>query len=161
MENSTENEALKGEKRNNMEKYHILTKEEIVEKLKSMDVRDGKELPIRWFSFITMNSEYDPNGFSQEIEESENKIDLMEEMMKEISKPEFDFVWNNTLSGIKKNSHKWLKNHTKMCKLKLHPFAMLLSCVQFSDGSRNYASEENIKRIVEFSEKNGGIVSIG
>ena len=142
-----------------MEKYHILTKEEIIEKLKSMEVGEGKELPIKTMSFITLNPDYDPDNFSQEIEDSEERIDLWDEVKKEISKPEFDWVWNNTLSNIRKNSKKWYDNHSKMCELKQHPMVMYMCCVEHSDGTRNYYSEKNLQRILKFAEKYGGIIN--
>ena len=88
-----------------MEKYHILTKEEIINKLKAMEVGEGKEMPVKIFHFLTPNPYYDPNTFSQEIEDSEEPVNIIEEIKKETSKPEFDCVWNNTISNINKYGH--------------------------------------------------------
>lgn len=141
-----------------MEKYHKLTKEEIIEKLKSMEVGKDNLLPIKYISFAVINKDYDPDSFSQEIEDSEEPIDLWGEVMKETSKPEFDWVWNNTISSIKTNSKEWLANHTKICKLKQYPLKMAMSSYEHSDGRRDYYSEHNVQLILDFIEENGDIV---
>lgn len=143
-----------------MEKYHILTKEEIIDKLKSMEVGEGKELPIKGMCFITPNPDYDPENFSQEIEDSEEVVNIWDEIKKETSKPEFDWVWNNTISSIKKNSVEWYKNHSKICEVKSHYLGLYLSSVFHPDGTRNYYSEENLKRVMEFSDKWSGIINM-
>lgn len=143
-----------------MGKYHLLTKEEIIDRLKTMEVGEGKELPIKRMVFITVNTDYDPDNFSQEIEDSEETVDWLSEMKKETSKLEFDWVWNNTLGNIKRNSDKWLDNHSKICPAKLH-FNLYLSSVTHSNGTRNYYSEENLRQILEFADKNGGIINFG
>ena len=142
-----------------MEKYHILTKEEIINKLKAMEVGEGKEMPVKFFNFLTPNPYYDPNTFSQEIEDSEEPVNILEEIKKETSKPEFDYVWNNTISNIKTNSDKWQKNHTKICEVKLHADKIYMQCATHEDGTRNYYSEENLQRILELASKCGGIIN--
>lgn len=143
-----------------MEEYNVLTKDEIIDRLKSMEVGVGKELPWKILSFIIFNPDYDPESFSQEIEDSEEAIDYLDEIMKEMNKPEFDFVWNNTLSSVKKNSEKWFLNHSKICKVILDPYAMVLQCAaEHKDGTRNYYSEFNVNRLMEYSEKKGGILN--
>lgn len=142
-----------------MEKYHILTKEEIINKLKAMEVGEGKEMPVKIFHFLTPNPYYNPNTFSQEIEDSEEPVNIIEEIKKETSKPEFDCVWNNTISKIKTNSDKWQKNHTKICEVKLQADKIYMQCATHEDGTRNYYSEENLQRILELASKWGGIIN--
>lgn len=142
-----------------MEKYHILTKEEIINKLKAMEVGEGKEMTVKIFHFLTPNPYYDPNTFSQEIEDSEEPVNIIEEIKKETSKPEFDFVWNNTISNIKTNSDKWQKNHTKICEVKLQADKIYMPCATHEDGTRNYYSEENLQRILELASKWRGIIN--
>lgn len=141
-----------------MEKYHLLTKKEIIGKLKSMQVGEGMELPIKVMSFITPNAEYDPDSFSQEIEDSEDEVSLIKEVLTESRKPGFDWIWNNTIGDIKKNSPEWYANHNKKCELNLHMNAICLSSVHHKDGSIDYYSEDNLGRILQFAENNGGIV---
>ena len=136
----------------------MLTKKEIIKKLKSMEVGEGKELPIKSCSFLIINNEYDPSNFSQAIEDGEKEVDLMGEIIKEMNKPEFDWVWNNTIGNIKTNSDKWYANHTKKCKIKLEPNRLFLTCKEYSGGTRNYYSEENLKRILDYAEEVGGII---
>ena len=81
-----------------------LTIEEIGEKLKNMIVAEGKYLPIIAVSFLVKNPNYNPTNFSQEIEDSEEEIDVLNEISIEMKKPGFDIIWNNTLYNIKTNS---------------------------------------------------------
>lgn len=94
-----------------------LTIEEIGEKLKNMIVDEGKYLPMTFVSFLVKNPNYDPNKFSQEIEDSEKEIDVLNEMLVEMKKPGFDIIWNNTLHNVKTNSKRWRENHSKNVKL--------------------------------------------
>lgn len=75
-----------------MENLHLLTRDEIADKLKAMEVGEGKELPMKGLSFIVENRKYDPDSFSQEIEDSEERIDELELINREIHQPGFDFV---------------------------------------------------------------------
>lgn len=93
-----------------------LTIEEIGEKLKNMTVGEGKYLPMIFVSFLVKNPNYDPTNFSQEIEDSEKEIDVLNEMLVEMKKPGFDIIWNNTLNNIKTNSKRWSENHSKNAK---------------------------------------------
>ena len=91
---------------------HILTENEIIEKLYSMEVITGKDYPMRLLSFIVPNKNYDTESFSQEIEDSEN-----------------DYTYEDTINIIKgaelffskkvdrRNSQEWLDNHSKICKV--------------------------------------------
>lgn len=102
-----------------------LTHEEIRERLRNMVVGENGVLPLKAFSFIVKNPNYDPDTFSQEIEDSEVKINVLDEIKKEIHRPVFDFIWHNTLSDIPHNSEEWEKNHSKICKAKFLPCAFL------------------------------------
>lgn len=136
-----------------MEEYHVLTKNEIIDKLKSMEVGEGKEYPWKTISFVYLNPNYDPDTFSQEIEDTEEEIDLMEEFKK---------WYNAQVSKMKKNSDKWYANHTKICKIQLAPMQILLQCAaQHRDGTRNYYSENNVKQIMEWGDKHGKILNFG
>ena len=73
-------------------KLHFLTREEITEKLKSMKVGENNILPIKTFSFIVENRDYNPETFSQKIEDTEERIDEWKEIYEEIQKPGFDFI---------------------------------------------------------------------
>ncbi len=130
-------------------KFHVLTKDEIIEQLKNMNVDGEKILPFHWFSFIVINPEYEPESFSQEIEDSEEEIKSWDLMIEEMNKPDFDFVWHNTLSNIPRNSEKWLKNHSKICAVKFSPVRFMEQCVNWADGTRNYYSERILNKILE------------
>lgn len=138
----------------------MLTKEDIAFKLQAMEVGEGKESPFKSLNVVTVNPDYDPSSFSQEIEDSEEEVDLMAEIQKETAKPGFDWVWNNTLGSIKRNSEAWCANHSKKCKAKLHPLALMLTSVEHADGKRDYFSPENVERVVRFGETNGEILEI-
>jgi hypothetical protein len=141
-----------------MENIKTLSQTEIIEKLKSMEVGEGKELPHKLLNIITVNKDYDMENFSQEIEDSEEEVDILKEVIKEIQKPDFNWIWHNTI-GNKKNSDKWYANHTKKCKTKFHPMAItLLSNSTDSQTGRNYYTKENVEKILEFAKQNGEIV---
>lgn len=143
-----------------MEEYNVLTKDEIIDKLKSMEVGEGK-CPWKTISFVYLNPNYDPNTFSQEIEDTEEEINLMEEFKKWYNAPGFDWVWCHPYE-MKRNSDKWYANHTKICKINFAPMQILLQCAaQHRDGTRNYYSENNVKRIMEWGEKHGKILNFG
>ena len=134
------------------EQIKILTKDEIVEKLKNMNVDNKKIFPIHTFSFIVINPDYNPEKFSQEIEDSEEEIDTYGLMLEEIKKPGFDLVWHDTTCNVPRNSEKWLKNHSKICKAKFMPFKFWESCINYCDGTRNYYSEEILNKILEIGD---------
>lgn len=140
------------------EKELLLTEEEIINKLKMLRVDTGENPPIKRLFMVVPNPDYDPDNFSQEIEDSEKGIDWIEEMTKRTSDPNFDFVWNNTLGEIPKNSEKWQKNHNKILKVIYVP--LLVACCNHSDGTRDYYSENILKTIKEYSDKYGGIYDI-
>lgn len=124
-----------------------LTIEEIGEKLKNMTVGEGKYLPMIFVSFLVKNPNYDPTNFSQEIEDSEKEIDVLNEMLVEMKKPGFDIIWNNTLNNIKTNSKRWSENHSKKCQVHLLANWMLLQSEMHENGERDFYSEDNINKI--------------
>lgn len=124
-----------------------LTIEEIGEKLKNMTVGEGKYLPFCFVSFLVKEPNYDPANFSQEIEDSEEEVDVLNEMIAESKKPGFDIIWNNTFNNIKHNSKRWRENHAKKCQIKLLANWMLLQSEIHKTGERDYYSEDNINKI--------------
>ena len=124
-----------------------LTIEEIGEKLKNMTVGEGKYLPFCLVSFLVKNPNYDTTNFSQEIEDSEEEIDVLNEMLAEMKKPGFDIIWRNTLYNVKTNSKRWRENHSKKCQVKLLLNWTILQSEIHKTGERDFYSEDNINRI--------------
>ncbi len=115
----------------------VLTREQIVEKLKNMVVDFDKILPHKFFSVITPNPYYDPENYDPKLDE---KVDY-------ISPEESDT-----------NNDKWWKNHTKICESKLWPNIFAAPCINWTDGTRNYYSEEYVDKIINFCEEYGGVI---
>lgn len=136
---------------------NALTIEEIGEKLKNMIVGEGKYLPMIFVSFLVKNPNYDPTNFSQEIENSEEEVDVLNEMLIEMKNPEFDIIWNNTLHNVKTNSRRWCENHSKKYQIILLANWMLLQSKTHEKGVRNFYSEENINKIKTVIEEYGEI----
>lgn len=134
-----------------------LTIEEIGEKLKNMTVGEGKYLPFCLVSFLVKNLTYDPTNFSQEIEDSEEEIDVLNEMLAEMKKPGFDIIWNNTLHNVKTNSKRWRENHAKKCQVKLLFNWIILESETHKTGVRDYYSEDNINKIKTVLKEYGEI----
>ena len=124
-----------------------LTIEEIGEKLRNMTVGEGKYLPISYVSFLVKNPNYDPTNFSQEIEDSEEEVDVLNEMLSEMKKPGFDIIWNNTLHNVKTNSKRWRENHSKKCQVNLLSNWLILQSEIHKTGERNFYNEDNINKI--------------
>jgi hypothetical protein len=124
-----------------------LTIEEIGDKLKNMTVGEGKYLPISYVSFLVKNPNYDPTNFSQEIENSEEEVDVLNEMLAEMKKPGFDIIWNNTLHNVKTNSKRWRENHSKKCQVNLLSNWLILQSEIHKTGERNFYNEDNINKI--------------
>lgn len=124
-----------------------LTIEEIGEKLRNMTVGEGKYLPISYVSFLVKNPNYDPTNFSQEIEDSEEEVDMLNEMLAEMKKPGFDIIWNNTLHNVKTNSKRWRENHSKKCQVNLLLNWLILQSEIHKTGERNFYNEDNINKI--------------
>ena len=134
---------------------HILTENEIIEKLYSMEVITGKDYPMRLLSFIVPNKNYDTESFSQEIEDSEN-----------------DYTYEDTINIIKgaelffskkvdrRNSQEWLDNHSKICKVTIIPMALLIQAERHENGRRDFCTEENVHKIMNLAEQYGGIVKM-
>lgn len=141
----------------------LLTKDEIVDRLKQMKVgekyNDVLILPMKWFSFLVPNDKYDPDNFSQEIEDSEENLEAWSKIWEEINKPDFDFVWNNTLGRLPRNSERWKNNHGKICPVKQLGLEFISKCVVHDDGTRDYYSDEIINKIMNINEKYGGIIN--
>ena len=111
-----------------------LSREQIADILREMKVVEGgNEQPVKFFSFIILNPDYDPENFSQEIEDSEKDVVLPQ-----------------------RHSEKWNKNHTKKCKAKLMPMQFTAQCVHHKDGTRDYCSNEIINNILSV----GNVISI-
>lgn len=130
-----------------------LTIEEIGEKLKNMIVGEGKYLPIIFASFLVKNPNYDPTNFSLEIEDSEEEIDVLNEISEEMKKPSFDIIWNNTLHNVKTNSKRWCENHSKKCQVLLLSNWVILQSETHKNGMRDFYSEDNINKIKSVLEK--------
>lgn len=130
-------------------KFSPLTMNEIKDRLIKMEVGVNGELPVKFFGFIVKNPEYDPENFSQEIEDSEIEVDIFSEIDKKIKESNFNFVWNNTLGNILHNTEQWKKNHTKKCQAKMLVNKFAAQCIEHSDGTRNYYSNEVIDKIQE------------
>ena len=137
-----------------------ITIEEIGEKLKNMTVGEGKYLPICSVCFLVKNPNYDPANFSQEIEDSEEEIDVLNEMLVEMKKPGFDIIWNNTLCNIKHNSKRWSENHSKKCQIKLIVNGVFLQSKTHENGARDFYSEDNINKIKTVLEEYNEIYDI-
>lgn len=132
-----------------IEKYKPLSKEEIIVRLKEMTPE--KVGPIKLLCFIVLNDNFDPYGFSQEIEDTEEFIDTWSLAMEEIKKPEFDFVWNNTIGELPRNSEKWLDNHDKIRHVKFKTIPV--QCITHEDGTRDYNSDENVDKVLKIQEQ--------
>ena len=124
-----------------------LTIEEIGEKLKNMIVGEGRYLPMTFVSFLVKNPNYDPINFSQEIEDSEKEVDVLNEMLTEMKKPGFDIIWNNTLHNVKTNSKRWRENHSKKCQVHLLANWLILQSEMHETGERDFYCEDNINKI--------------
>lgn len=134
-----------------------LTIKDIGEKLKNMTVGEGKYLPLCFVSFLVKEPNYDPTNFSQEIEDSEEAIDVLNEMLVESKKPGFDIIWNNTFHNIKANSKRWRENHSKKCQVRLLANWLILQSEMHENGVRDYYSEDNIRKIKVVLDEYGEI----
>ena len=61
-----------------MDEIKTLTRDDVIERLKSMKVGENDIQPVHTFSFLVLNPDYDPESFSQEIEDSEREVTLTE-----------------------------------------------------------------------------------
>ena len=129
-----------------------LTHEEIREKLRNMVVDFKKYLPCRYIGLVVKNPQYNPDDFSQEIEDSEEYIS-------------WDEQFDSFVKGEgRKNSEKWWENHIKNCQGKFLPFAVLAASgtYKLDDGSliRNYNNEPTMNKILELEKEYGEIYDI-
>ena len=134
---------------------HILTKEEIVQQLYSMEVIDGKDYPIKILNFLVPNKNYDPDNFSQEIENSEEDFTYIDSIR--ILKSAIDGGIFGCKIVNRRNSKQWLDNHSKICKISFMPMAVYINAQRHENGRRDFCTEENINNIIKFSEQYGGI----
>lgn len=131
-----------------MEQIKFLTREQIGEKLKKMEVDDDKIWPHHYFGVITPNPDYDP----------ENYDPTLDEMGDYMAQEESDGQLFRVVGDASDKSNEWWKNHTKICKLKMWPAIFLAACINWTDGTRNFYSEEYIDKIIDFSKEYGGVV---
>ena len=124
-----------------------LTREQIVEKLKNMTV-GGDILPIKFFHVITPNPDYDPENYDPKLD---GKVDY-------ISPEEPDRQIRIVHYVSDTNNERWQKNHTKICMLKLWPNIFAAECINWTDGTRNYYSEEYVDKIIDFCKEYGGVI---
>ncbi len=133
---------------------HILTKEEIAQQLYSMEV----DYPVRTLNFVVPSKNYDPDNFSQEIENSEENFTYNDSIR----------ILESAIAGgifgckivNRRNSKKWLDNHSKICKVSFIPMAVYITAKRHENGRLDFCTEENINDIIKFSEQYGGIVEM-
>ena len=142
-----------------MNKYKILAKEDIINKLKSMKVDNINYYYYKPFYFIVLNPDYDSENFFEEIEESEVSYEQL--MYDEISKrknlgPIKNDIFDTLLNIINRNSERWLENHKKQYPL-LSMYHGLVPCINHENGDKDYYCEEYVDK---FMEKYKNIVKI-
>ena len=131
-----------------MEDVKLLTREQIVEKLKNMTV-SGDILPVKFFSVITPNPDYDPENYGPKLD---GKVDY-------ISPEKSDGLIKRIVHyASKQNANEWQKNHTKICELTLWRNIFAAKCINWEDGTRNYYSEEYVDKIIDFCKEYGGVI---
>lgn len=116
-------------------------------------------LPLCKFACLVKNPNYDPEDFSQEIENSEVEINWFKEMKKKMNEPDFDFIWNNTLSSIPKNSQRWIDNHSKKCEATI-VFTGFCQSIARQDGTHDYCHEPVINEFQKILDEYGEIYQI-
>ena len=159
-----------------IEEPKLMTIEEIKEALSNMRVDTGEYLPVKFFHVIVPNPEYDPEGFSQEIEDSEEEVNYIQELDAEAKREGFKtwvFHYKEIMANLpRKNSVKWLDNHTKRCICKLIPCAFAGQCIEHTittsvDGEvineekrRDYLTDRVMKSVEDVIALYGGIYKI-
>ena len=136
-----------------------LSIEQIKQYLKNHKVGQNGVYPFCRFVCLVKNPNYDPTNFSQDIEDSEVEIKWFDEMHKKMQEPDFDFVWNNTLGSIPKNSQRWCDNHTKKCEITI-TMTGFCQCIERQDGTRDYCNESTINEFKEILDEYGEIYDI-
>lgn len=126
-----------------------LTREQIVEKLKNMVVGDDI-LPIKFFNAITLNPDYDPENFDKELDGIADYS----------SPPEIHYDVFRCTHYVSEQAEatEWWKNHTKICPLKYWAGIFAAACINWTDGTRNYYSEEYVDKIIDFCKEYGGVI---
>lgn len=126
----------------------LLTREQIVEKLKNMTV-GGDILPVKFFAVITPNPDYDPENYDPKLD---GKVDY-------ISPEKSDGLIKRIVHyASDTNNERWRKNHTKICELTLWRNIFAATCISWEDGTRNYYSDEYVDKIIDFCEEYGGVI---
>lgn len=107
-----------------------MNRDEIANRLNGID-----DCPQRYFSFLVINPDYDPSGFSKEIEDSEEEAKI---------------------DDIFSNSKEWLENHSKICKLKYisNGIAAEGTACMLADGTigYNYCSDSLLDEIMKVGQ---------
>lgn len=150
-----------------------LSHDEIREILRGMRVDLKKILPLRYFTLLVKNPDYDPDNFSQEIEDSEVEIDVFSEVKKEAKKEGVSWLlnWNRLLKKINNNSQKWKDNHTKSKYITILPCEFLAACVEHTitidDGKnvvttsiRDFDTDKVMEEIKKIENKYGEIYGV-
>ncbi len=130
-----------------MDEIKTLTRDDVIERLKNMKVGENDIKPVHIFSFLVLNPDYDPESFSQEIEDSEREVTLTE--LAEFLKRD---DWWYTPCDFKCNSEKWRKNHSKICPIKFLPSEIwgVSVCYRIDDSVvRDYYDEALVDRIMK------------
>lgn len=135
-----------------------MTREEIIAKLKTMIVGEDGRLPISNLNYLLENKDYDPEHFSQEIEDSEEYDNVYARLCDWLKEGKDILLFDNKSY----NSEKWIENHTKNAKIKFVALSTLIKAeahpTEDGDYIRDYYSEENVDKILKYQEIYGRIL---
>lgn len=135
-----------------------MTREEIITKLKSMVVGEDGRLPISSLNYVLENKDYDPEHFSQEIEDSEEYDDVYKRLTDWVKEGHDILLFDKSHH----NSEEWLANHTKNATITFVAFSTLIKAEAHptEDGNyiHDYNSEENVDKILKYQEIYGRII---
>lgn len=140
----------------------FIGREELMRYLGGITVGVDETPPERYFSLLVPNPDYDPDGFSQEIEDSEvyrGRRAVVLFAAKGVDAFFMDSDYRNYIFSQSQNSAAWQRNHTKSCGLKMLWNAVLWPCVN-EGGRRHFGSAELAGRILEKASEYGGLVGI-
>lgn len=136
-----------------------MTREEIIAKLKTMIVGEDGRLPISSLNYVLENKDYDPEHFSQEIEDSEEYDDVYKRLTDWVKEGHDILLFDNSHH----NSEEWLANHAKKSKFSIVYLSTLVKAETHitDDGNhiRDYNSEENVEVILKYQEIYGNILN--
>lgn len=128
------------------ENFKIMNRDEIANRLNSID-----DCPQRYFSFLVINPDYNPSGFSKEIEDSEEEAKIDDIFSKFLEPTKEDTCRSN-----EGNSKEWLENHSKICKLKFIPNGIAAegTACMLADGTigYNYCSDSLLDKIMKVGQ---------